>query len=67
MGRVFICAACKGTGMDDLIAELNMLAAASQSGPNDDGHIIAKAVEEIERLRSIIAQISDVLLKAAKL
>ncbi len=39
----------------DIVAELNMLAGASQSGPNDDGHIIAKGVEEIVRLRQALA------------
>jgi len=38
----------------ELIRDLNILAAAHASGPNDDGHIIAQAAAHICELRAQI-------------
>ena len=38
----------------ELIRDLNMLAAAHASGPNDDGHVIAQAAAKIVELRAQI-------------
>ena len=43
--------------MTDIVAELNMIAGPRHSDLNDDGHIIAKGVEEIVRLRKALAEV----------
>jgi hypothetical protein len=40
--------------MADIIQDLIMLSKACESGPNDDGHLIGRAVDEIVHLRAAL-------------